>query len=66
MPIGKTNKGQKMRDDYGKGLISGENNNLDSSQIAVRDEFNRRHPPTRAWSSRTTSARWTCRADGGA
>jgi quercetin dioxygenase-like cupin family protein len=34
-----------MRDDYGKGVLSSEKKNLDSSEIAVRDEFNRRHPP---------------------
>jgi hypothetical protein len=36
-----------MRDDYGKGVISGEKKNLDSSEIAARDEFNRQHPPTK-------------------
>ena len=34
-----------MRDDYPKGVLSGEKKNLESSEIAARDEFNRRHPP---------------------
>ena len=36
-----------MRDDYLKGVISSEKKNLDSSEIAARDEFNRQHPPTK-------------------
>jgi hypothetical protein len=36
-----------MRDDYSKGVISSEKKNLDSSEIAARDEFNRQHPPTK-------------------
>jgi uncharacterized RmlC-like cupin family protein len=36
-----------MRDEYSKGVISSEKKNLDSSEIAARDEFNRHHPPTK-------------------
>jgi uncharacterized RmlC-like cupin family protein len=36
-----------MRDEYPKGVISSEKKNLDSSEIAARDEFNRQHPPTK-------------------
>jgi hypothetical protein len=36
-----------MRHDYGQGVISGAKKNLDSSEMAARDEFNRRHPPTK-------------------
>jgi hypothetical protein len=36
-----------MRDEYSKGVISSEKKNLDSSEIAARDEFNRQHPPTK-------------------
>lgn len=35
-----------MRSEYGFGVLSSEKKNLDSSEIAVRDEFNRQHPPT--------------------
>jgi quercetin dioxygenase-like cupin family protein len=35
-----------MRDDYLKGVLSSEKKNLDSSEIAARDEFNKQHPPT--------------------
>jgi quercetin dioxygenase-like cupin family protein len=35
-----------VRNDYGFGVLSSEKKNLDSSEIAVRDEFNRKHPPT--------------------
>ena len=34
-----------MRDEYLKGVLSSEKKNLDSSEIAARDEFNRQHPP---------------------
>lgn len=34
-----------MRDEYQKGVLSSEKKNLDSSEIAARDEFNRQHPP---------------------
>lgn len=34
-----------MRDDYPKGVLASEKKNLDSSEIAARDEFNRQHPP---------------------
>ncbi|MGH3415846.1 MAG: cupin domain-containing protein [Actinocrinis sp.] len=36
-----------MRDDYLKGVLSSEKKNLDSSEIAARDEFNRQHPPVK-------------------
>jgi quercetin dioxygenase-like cupin family protein len=36
-----------MRDDYGFGVLSSDKRNRDSSEIAVRDEFNRQHPPTK-------------------
>src|SRR6201989_1684354 len=36
-----------MRDDYLKGVLSSEKKNLDSSEIAARDEFNKQHPPTK-------------------
>lgn len=35
-----------MRDDYLGGVLACEKRNRDSSEIAVRDEFNRQHPPT--------------------
>jgi hypothetical protein len=35
-----------MREDYLTGVLASEKKNLDSSEIAARDEFNRRHPPT--------------------
>ena len=35
-----------MRDEYPKGVISSEKKNLETSEIAARDEFNRQHPPT--------------------
>jgi mannose-6-phosphate isomerase-like protein (cupin superfamily) len=34
-----------VRDDYQKGVLSSEKKNLDTSEIAARDEFNRQHPP---------------------
>ena len=34
-----------MRDEYLKGVLSSEKKNLESSEIAARDEFNRQHPP---------------------
>jgi uncharacterized RmlC-like cupin family protein len=34
-----------VRDEYLKGVLSSEKKNLDSSEIAARDEFNRQHPP---------------------
>jgi gentisate 1,2-dioxygenase len=34
-----------MRDEYLKGVLSSEKKNLESSEIAARDEFNRKHPP---------------------
>jgi uncharacterized RmlC-like cupin family protein len=34
-----------MRDEYLKGVLSSEKKNLESSEIAARDEFNREHPP---------------------
>ncbi|MGN6598263.1 MAG: cupin domain-containing protein, partial [Actinomycetes bacterium] len=34
-----------MRDDYQPGVLSSEKRNRDSSEIAPRDEFNRKHPP---------------------
>lgn len=34
-----------MRDDYAKGVLASEKKNLGSSEIAARDEFNRKHPP---------------------
>jgi quercetin dioxygenase-like cupin family protein len=36
-----------MRDEYPKGVISSEKKNLETSEIAARDEFNRQHPPTK-------------------
>jgi uncharacterized RmlC-like cupin family protein len=38
-------KETRMRDDYPKGVLSSEKKNLESSEIAARDEFNRQHPP---------------------
>jgi quercetin dioxygenase-like cupin family protein len=35
-----------MRDKYGFGVLSSDKRNRDASEIAVRDEFNRQHPPT--------------------
>ena len=35
-----------MRDDHFSGVSANEKRNRDSSEIAVRDEFNRQHPPT--------------------
>jgi hypothetical protein len=34
-----------MRDDYLSGVLAGEKRNRSSSEIAARDEFNRKHPP---------------------
>ncbi|RCG30476.1 cupin domain-containing protein [Sphaerisporangium album] len=34
-----------MRDEYLKGVLSSEKKNRDASEIAARDEFNKRHPP---------------------
>ncbi|WP_326836446.1 cupin domain-containing protein [Amycolatopsis rhabdoformis] len=36
-----------MRDEYQKGVLASEKKNLDSSEIAARDEFNRQHPPNK-------------------
>ncbi|MCI2421006.1 cupin domain-containing protein [Saccharopolyspora sp. K220] len=36
-----------MRDDYQKGVLSSEKRNLSTSEIAARDEFNRKHPMTK-------------------
>ncbi|WP_214110827.1 cupin domain-containing protein [Acrocarpospora catenulata] len=36
-----------MRDDYLPGVLSSEKRNRDSSEIAARDEFNRKNPMTR-------------------
>jgi len=34
-----------MRDDYQRGVLASEKRNRDSSEIAARDEFNRKNPP---------------------
>jgi quercetin dioxygenase-like cupin family protein len=34
-----------MREEYSKGVLSSEKKNLESSEIAARDEFNRQNPP---------------------
>jgi quercetin dioxygenase-like cupin family protein len=36
-----------VRDDYQPGVLASEKRNRASSEIAARDEFNRRHPPTK-------------------
>ena len=36
-----------MREDYLRGVLATEKKNLDSSEIAKRDEFNRQHPPNK-------------------
>lgn len=39
-----------MREDYGFGVLSSDKKTLDSSEIAVRDEFNRANPPIKGLS----------------